>query len=1011
MPFIKRKNTHQTHLEDLVLLGPDGLEELDDKIEGALERIQDSNSGRLNITTKIDGSPALFVYHTYPGYPDNGIALKGFVNGPQNVMTSKEAIDQKYPSDDRSGMRQMLYYGLELAKCIPDGECWQGDCLFTRDSKKEENILGTDYITFQPNKIIYAFSEGQPGYNEVKNADFGICFHTIYTGEDYHQSFKCDPTRLNNVPSNFYIMSPVLESNSNNFNINKLKTVVDRFQKLENQLLSNKAYESLVNNSVFMSYWNTFENANLADKQQVNINENTFIKELKEYISQKVQKDIDKLKTERGKANVRQKLEDLQNLIDNNTSVLTLLVKTLNEAANIKMLLWEGFRQSKPGYSTFYKSKTRGHFGADMEGTAVSDQDGNIVKIVDRSKFSSYNRDPDIESGWEHNESLIENYESMVNSGEPIMAINFGRMSVPTIGHLRLVKYMASLSKGVKARLYLSHQQMNEKNPLSYESKLAWCKKAFEPLIDVMEAESPNPVQTLSDISLKEDYKGNLVYCCGKDREASAKKWAQQRDEEGNVIYIDKQGQLIFKFKDFDVMVLDRIEGGSDEESVSGTKVRQCVLDDDFGSFAKLVPFDEEDAEELFEEIRDFYRDNGLLNEELLNEKSFSNNEIYKHDGKYLRSVINYILTNNKILLGEKGEKEVDLSGFLTPEVEKELKNLLTIQDGDLAAAFNSIMKPVNIKWTNLFKGIHSGYSGETSGGPGIGAEKELKSDKKIAELIKLVEPYLEQEYGDIKDITLVDIDHTGGANSKRNVDFKTLFNVSGLYDGVTSGPSTSNEIADVIYYLNLTLANGSVVEEPIYISVKEGPTVSPINLGLSKTDTDVIIDSLTTGITDKEHELLTSVIELRGTTIPGIIAVDKETGENIDSWYYNIPESKLDTENFKNAIINSYGNNYYYYHKYKNRIEFKPVREIIEELSKHPVKQASLTITQARVVIQFNLGDLYCRLFIRRKGSTSLYLLTEVLEGGRDSIKFKGELIKDLNKYEFLDKKALIKG
>jgi len=35
----------------------------------------------------------------------------------------------------------------------------------------------------------------------------------------------------------------------------------------------------------------------------------------------------------------------------------------------------------------------------------MSDMDGNIVKIVDRSTFSSYNRDPDIMSGFEH-ESL-----------------------------------------------------------------------------------------------------------------------------------------------------------------------------------------------------------------------------------------------------------------------------------------------------------------------------------------------------------------------------------------------------------------------------------------------------------------------------------------------------------------------------------------------------------------------------------------------------------------------------
>lgn len=59
--FVKRQNDHQTHFESLVLLGPGGLEELDDKIESALEELEDKSSGKLNLTTKIDGAPAVFI--------------------------------------------------------------------------------------------------------------------------------------------------------------------------------------------------------------------------------------------------------------------------------------------------------------------------------------------------------------------------------------------------------------------------------------------------------------------------------------------------------------------------------------------------------------------------------------------------------------------------------------------------------------------------------------------------------------------------------------------------------------------------------------------------------------------------------------------------------------------------------------------------------------------------------------------------------------------------------------
>ena len=293
MPFVKRANTHQTHFEDLVLLGPDGLEELNDKIEGTIDTLE-NNSGRMNLTTKIDGAPAMICWSSYPGYPDNSIALKGFVNGPQTAISSPEQVDQKYPDEDRADMREMLKYGLEIAKHIPAGQAWQGDCLFTRGSKREEEINGKDYITFQPNKIIYAFSEDNPGYEQIKNADFGIAFHTIYSGEDKHQSFKVDASQLD-VPSNIYIMSPALNrpKDTKTFSLDKVRSQFNKLESLEQKLLSNFDYEDLVNNRVFMGYWNTFENANLADKKAVTINENTFIDDLKEYIKNKRTKEFE----------------------------------------------------------------------------------------------------------------------------------------------------------------------------------------------------------------------------------------------------------------------------------------------------------------------------------------------------------------------------------------------------------------------------------------------------------------------------------------------------------------------------------------------------------------------------------------------------------------------------------------------------------------------------------------------------------------------------------------------
>lgn len=394
--FKERKNVHQTHLEDLVLLGEDGINELNDKIDRFIARIGGDKSGSI-LTTKVDGSPAVACWHEFTDYPANSICLKSFVTSNKNCLSSEEDIEAKY--GDRPDMAVKLKYCLELAHSIPSGEAWQGDCLYSKNDLKEVEIGGTNYLTFQPNKIVYAFSEDNPTYEVIKNSDFGICFHTIYKGNLEHktQSFNVDASNLNNVPSDIYVMSPALDTDDVSYDIASIQSQYDELKNLETKLISDSAYEELVNNKVFMDYWNTFENANLSDKKATNINTETFIDDLKAYISDKIQaKGYKRLET------TEEKIKYFSDFIDANTNTLRNLVALLNKASDIKMTLWNSLKNAKQNYSTFYRHKEQGYIPANMEGAAFSDQDGNIVKIVDRSSFSNVNRDTNYLSGFEH---------------------------------------------------------------------------------------------------------------------------------------------------------------------------------------------------------------------------------------------------------------------------------------------------------------------------------------------------------------------------------------------------------------------------------------------------------------------------------------------------------------------------------------------------------------------------------------------------------------------------------
>lgn len=417
--FIKRANTHQTHFEDLVLLGPDGIDEIKDKIERFLDTVKNGHDNGSNYSVKIDGSPAVIVYSKFPGYPDNSICLKSFVANANNVLSSEDEIIDKY--GDRPSMAEKLIYCLQLAKLIPEGEAWQGDCLFSAEDKKVEEIHGKEYITFQPNKIVYAFSEENPGYEDVKNAEFGIAFHTVYKDDGNGGKTQSFRPAIDKVfwPAWAYIMSPALDFDKNNFDISAIEKLQSDFIKWSDELTADSGYKDLVNNEVFMSYWNTFENANITDKKRTTLDSKTIISDLKEYIAEKQTKEFQKkfasLKTAKGKMGSIDKwageVAELKEIIDYSTETIYKLVHTLNLAAEIKMAMWAGFKAADQNYSTFFKSRTKGIIEANMEGIAMSDADGNIVKIVDRSEFSSANRDPDITAGWEHPGEAIEENE------------------------------------------------------------------------------------------------------------------------------------------------------------------------------------------------------------------------------------------------------------------------------------------------------------------------------------------------------------------------------------------------------------------------------------------------------------------------------------------------------------------------------------------------------------------------------------------------------------------------
>ncbi|MBQ3420558.1 MAG: hypothetical protein IJH34_02580 [Romboutsia sp.] len=180
--------------------------------------------------------------------------------------------------------------------------------------------------------------------------------------------------------------------------------------------------------------------------------------------------------------------------------------------------------------------------------------------------------------------------------------LGFGRLNPPTIGHLKLVdaiKYAASTIGG-EPMLYLSHSQDSKKNPLSYEDKVKWCKKAFGGIVKESDA------RTIVDV-LKEVYNNgytNLVYVGGEDRIGG-------EEDITNVLLKyngqpNKSGEVLYNFDSIDFVNAGNRNDSSDDlsERASASLARKLAQEDDLENFEQIVPLKGIEAAELYNDVR-----------------------------------------------------------------------------------------------------------------------------------------------------------------------------------------------------------------------------------------------------------------------------------------------------------------------------------------------------------------------------------------------------------------------
>lgn len=135
------------------------------------------------LSTKIDGKPALVIWSDFPGLRGPGVGFKSLIkqvqeNRAKDYFTSdreiyKFMLSKDLEENERIHRTNAFISALKLAPKVRPGVMIWGDVLFTDN---EKTIKG-DKCYFTPNTITYEVDTHV--FPEVKSGNFGIVFHTV----------------------------------------------------------------------------------------------------------------------------------------------------------------------------------------------------------------------------------------------------------------------------------------------------------------------------------------------------------------------------------------------------------------------------------------------------------------------------------------------------------------------------------------------------------------------------------------------------------------------------------------------------------------------------------------------------------------------------------------------------------------------------------------------------------------------------------------------------------------
>jgi len=386
-------NLHLEHLEDNVLnRGVVGARESINFLQSLRDMLAGHSQSKVNITTKWDGAPAVICGIN----PDNGkffVGTKSVFNKEGKLNYTDEDIDNNHPNP---GLNSKLKTALAFLPKLGFNGIYQGDLLFTKGDIQKQTIDGTQYITFQPNTIVYAIPSDTIMARKMLDAQIGIVFHTAYFGktmDTVKATFNIDINHFKTTKDIWFRDASFVDaSGTATFTKDETKVITTILSQAGRtfQSITPLVLNRIAASPTILMQIKTFNNTKVRAGQAIT-NTAAHVSELQRWVEDRLNKEILASKKEDTKKKRITEKNDVMRFYRSNASQLKLIFDLMNQIVEAKNIIVKKLESIKSSVDTFVRTDD-GFKVTGPEGfVAVDRLSGGALKLIDRLEFSQNN--------------------------------------------------------------------------------------------------------------------------------------------------------------------------------------------------------------------------------------------------------------------------------------------------------------------------------------------------------------------------------------------------------------------------------------------------------------------------------------------------------------------------------------------------------------------------------------------------------------------------------------------